>query len=65
MDSQRSFLIIALAIVSFFLWQEWQKDYGPKPVVAPVTQQQVSNDNSSASLIMDSPETPQATTPTA
>ncbi|OYW92214.1 MAG: membrane protein insertase YidC, partial [Alishewanella sp. 32-51-5] len=64
MDSQRSFLIIALAIVSFFLWQEWQKDYGPKPVVAPVTQQQVSNDNSSASLIMDSPETPQATTPT-
>lgn len=64
MDSQRSFLIIALAIVSFFLWQEWQKDYGPKPVVAPVTQQQASNDSSSASLIMDSPETPQATTAT-
>ncbi len=39
MESQRSFLIIGRALVSFLLWQSWQKDYGPQPVV-PVEQQQ-------------------------
>jgi YidC/Oxa1 family membrane protein insertase len=34
MESLRSFLVIALALVSFLLWQQWQVDYGPKPVVA-------------------------------
>jgi YidC/Oxa1 family membrane protein insertase len=43
MDSQRSFLVIALAIVSFFLWQEWQKDYGPKPIAAPTSVEQTQN----------------------
>lgn len=37
MESQRPFLIIALAFVTFLLYQQWQLDYGPKP--APVTQQ--------------------------
>jgi YidC/Oxa1 family membrane protein insertase len=32
MESQRSFLLIGLAMVSFLLWQQWQIDYGPKPV---------------------------------
>lgn len=32
MESQRSFLLIGLAMVSFLLWQQWQLDYGPKPV---------------------------------
>ncbi|AXR04891.1 membrane protein insertase YidC [Salinimonas sediminis] len=32
MESQRSFLLIGLALVSFLLWQQWQKDYGPQPV---------------------------------
>ncbi|MEW9797854.1 membrane protein insertase YidC [Alteromonas sp. CYL-A6] len=32
MESQRSFLIIGLALVSFLLWQQWQQDYGPQPV---------------------------------
>ncbi|MBC3766642.1 membrane protein insertase YidC [Neptunicella marina] len=36
MESQRSFMIIALLFVSYLLWQQWQMDYGPKPVVAPV-----------------------------
>jgi YidC/Oxa1 family membrane protein insertase len=31
MESQRSFLFIGLALISFLLWQEWQKDYGPQP----------------------------------
>lgn len=32
MESQRSLLVIAFLFVSFLLWQDWQKDYGPKPV---------------------------------
>ena len=32
MESQRSFLVIGLALVTFLLWQQWQQDYGPKPV---------------------------------
>jgi YidC/Oxa1 family membrane protein insertase len=32
MESQRSFLLIGLAMVSFLLWQQWQLDYGPKPL---------------------------------
>lgn len=32
MESQRSFLLIGLAMVSFLLWQQWQIDYGPKPI---------------------------------
>ncbi|AWL13459.1 Membrane protein insertase YidC [Saliniradius amylolyticus] len=40
MESQRSFLLIGLALVSFLLWQQWQQDYGPKPVQ--------SNDTSAA-----------------
>ncbi|XOV80041.1 MAG: membrane protein insertase YidC [Aestuariibacter sp.] len=34
MESQRSFLLIGLALVSFLLWQQWQVDYGPAPVAA-------------------------------
>ncbi|MCJ8272790.1 MAG: membrane protein insertase YidC, partial [Psychrosphaera sp.] len=30
MESQRSFLFIALVLVSFFLFQEWQEDYHPQ-----------------------------------
>lgn len=58
MDSQRSFLIIALAIVSFFLWQEWQKDYGPQPAVAtPQTAQSAPTaEGGMASLQLESPE---------
>ena len=41
MESQRSFLIIGLALVSFLLWQQWQKDYGPQPI-EPVQTQEVS-----------------------
>jgi YidC/Oxa1 family membrane protein insertase len=39
MESQRSFMLIALALVSFLLWQEWQSAYGPK-AVTPVEQTQ-------------------------
>lgn len=32
MESQRNLLLIGLVLVSFLLWQQWQLDYGPKPV---------------------------------
>lgn len=39
MESQRSFLLIGLALVSFLLWQQWQQDYGPQPVQPEVSEQ--------------------------
>ncbi len=32
MDNSRLFLFAALAFVGMLLWQQWQLDYGPKPV---------------------------------
>ncbi|MBI2380407.1 MAG: membrane protein insertase YidC [Gammaproteobacteria bacterium] len=37
METQRSFLFIALVVVSFLLYQAWETDHAPKPV-APVVQ---------------------------
>ncbi|MBU3003461.1 membrane protein insertase YidC [Paraglaciecola arctica] len=43
MESQRSFLLIGLAMVGFLLWQQWQLDYGPKPVETAQTVNQQQN----------------------
>ncbi|WP_297819208.1 membrane protein insertase YidC [uncultured Paraglaciecola sp.] len=43
MESQRSFLLIGLAMVGFLLWQQWQLDYGPQPI-APITSVQTSTE---------------------
>jgi YidC/Oxa1 family membrane protein insertase len=51
MESQRSFLLIGLAMVGFLLWQQWQLDYGPQPV-APIT----ISSQASAELDMPSSE---------
>jgi len=32
MDNQRNILLIALVVVGFLIWQQWQLDYGPKPL---------------------------------
>ena len=52
MESQRSFLVIGLALVSFLLWQQWQADYGPQPVkpAEAYTQQTESDTPSVASV---------------
>ncbi|MCK5830486.1 MAG: membrane protein insertase YidC [Methylococcales bacterium] len=34
MDNIRFLLVVALAMISFMLWEAWQLDYGPKPEVA-------------------------------
>lgn len=45
MESQRSFLLIGLALVSFLLWQQWQEDYGPQPVQSVQSEQSASSQN--------------------
>ncbi|WP_199610144.1 membrane protein insertase YidC [Flocculibacter collagenilyticus] len=40
MESQRSFMFIGLLLVSFLLYQQWQLDYGPKPVITETQSQQ-------------------------
>ncbi len=37
MESQRNFLFIALLLLSVLVYQQWQEDYGPKPVT-PATE---------------------------
>jgi len=37
MESQRNLLIIGLLFVSFLIYQQWQKDYGPQPEVITAT----------------------------
>jgi YidC/Oxa1 family membrane protein insertase len=49
MESQRSLLVIGLALVSFLLWQQWNIDTAPKPVT-PVTETSQSTGSSSADL---------------
>lgn len=38
MENNRLLLMVALAATSFLLWDTWQRDYGPQPEVAPVSQ---------------------------
>ncbi len=38
MEQQRFLLVIAFAFIAFMLWQEWQKDYGPKPTPPAVSE---------------------------
>ncbi|GAB3025973.1 membrane protein insertase YidC [Bowmanella dokdonensis] len=60
MESQRSFLLIGLALVSFLLWQQWQLDYGQPPVQQPVAEVSSSPVAETASTHDDVPtgETP-------
>ena len=48
MDNIRLFLFAAAAFVGMLIWQQWQADYGPKPVVIDnqaVNQSQVNTDH--------------------
>ncbi len=48
MESQRSFLIIGLVLVSFLLYQQWLVDYSPRPQVPAQTEQTANNAVASA-----------------
>jgi YidC/Oxa1 family membrane protein insertase len=61
MESQRSLLVIGLALVSFLLWQQWNIYTAPKPV-APVTQQSQTSGSSSADLQLTTADAEQPAT---
>lgn len=64
MESQRSLLVIGLALVSFLLWQQWNIDTAPKPVT-PVTQQSSDATGGSADLQLTTADAEQPASSTA
>jgi YidC/Oxa1 family membrane protein insertase len=60
MEQQRFFLFIALAIISFLLWDAWQKEFAPQPVATITTPQSV-DDTVSAADIPEGADTPAMT----
>ena len=62
----RMVLIIALCVVSFLLWDAWQRDYGPKPPPPPASVERPAPDaapSDSAPPSVDVPQAPQAVQP--
>ncbi|MDX3773910.1 membrane protein insertase YidC [Chromatiaceae bacterium AAb-1] len=53
MESQRSLLIIGLALVSFLLWQQWQQDYNTRPVARTEVSQQAESSATDLQLTAD------------
>ena len=63
MENNRLLLFVALAAVSFLLWDNWQRDYGPQP--APTTSQvgqstQMPLSGGEVPTASDVPSSPQA-----
>lgn len=58
MDNQKLFLYAALAFVGMLIWQQWQVDYGPKPVVPEqvATTTPMKKSNESTTTVSDLPE---------
>ena len=56
MESQRSFLLIGLAMVSFLLWQQWQIDYGPQPVQPNTTATEQTQTSTNQAGTSDAPQ---------
>ena len=46
MESQRNILVIALLLVSFLIWQQWQTDKAPQPETAQQSTQTSTGDDS-------------------
>ncbi|WP_417606633.1 membrane protein insertase YidC [Oceanimonas baumannii] len=46
MESQRNILVIALLLVSFLIWQQWQTDNAPQPETAQQSTQTSTGDDS-------------------
>ncbi len=63
MGNPRMVLLVALAFITLLMWQEWQKDYGPKPpqTTPPVVSQDASQlpaDTSPVTTTTESEELP-------
>lgn len=61
MESQRSLLVIGLALVSFLLWQQWNIDTAPKPV-ASISQNSSDASGGSADLQLSAADASQPNT---
>ena len=57
MDNSRLFLFAALAFVGMLLWQEWQIDYGPQPVV--IAEDSSKQDHFSDGITIDMDDLPE------
>jgi len=51
MDNTRLFLFAALVFVGMLLWQQWQADYGPRPVTSSEVGKSVQPDGGEAAQI--------------
>lgn len=61
MGNPRMVLLLALAFIMVLMWQEWQKDYGPKPAEvaeAPAASSQIAADTTPARTQDDDEELP-------
>ena len=58
MNNTRLFLFAAIAFVAMLIWQQWQLDYGPKPVVSTESGDGtvISQPGEEASISMDLPD---------
>ena len=53
MDNTRLFLFAALVFVGMLLWQQWQSDYGPQPVVEDLVSNQSTQTGEQTSESID------------
>ncbi len=53
MDNIRFLLVIALAMISYMLWEAWQLDYGPKPAEVADVEQPTIQDSKQDLLALD------------
>lgn len=56
MENQRTLLYLSLFFILFLIWQAWQQDYGPKPVVSDPVTNQTPLANTDAVSVDDIPE---------
>ena len=53
MDNSRLFLFAALVFVGMLLWQQWQADYGPQPVISSEAEISIDSDVTTAQIPTD------------
>ena len=65
MDNIRLFLFAAIAFVAMLIWQQWQLDYGPQPVVSsdPVDSSVITQTDGNTLGNMDLPDQAEGLTP--
>ena len=55
MPNMRPFLIVAILVTLYFLWDAWQRDYGPQPATSPAAS---ATSDPTSSTAADAPAAP-------